>query len=205
MGTPVVTAKKNPFDAIAKKAPVSGKKASKVQAKVTDEIKAQVDQFVSIKGQIDALAAKKDQCQEKIISHVRPQQDDLAYAGEFTKSLSVPGNICELTYVTTDRFSLPKEEEAQEAVRELFGEHFNECFSTKRTIILKESVQEDVVFMDKLTKALKAAGREFEDTFDVTDSLVQKSDLDQKQYRFLPKEKLETFRSLAKQYSPSLK
>lgn len=201
----VVTSKKNPFDAIAKKAPVTGKKSSKVQAKVTDEIKAQVDQFVSIKGQIDALAAKKDQCQDKIISHVRPQQDELAYKGEFTKSLSVPGNIGELTYVTTDRFSMPKEEEAQGALKELFGEHFEECFKTKRTIVLKDEVQEDAVFMDKLIKAVKAAGREFSDTFDVTDSLVQKPDLDQKQYQFLPKEKLETFRSLAKPYSPSLK
>ena len=201
----IVTAKKNPFDAIAKKAPATGKKPSKVQANVTDDIKAQVDQFVSIKGQIDSLSAKKEQCQDKIISHVRPQQDDLAYNGEFTKSLSVPGNIGELTYVTTDRFSLPKEEEAQQALKDLFGEHFDECFKTKRTIVLKETVQEDEVFMDKLIKAVKAAGRDFADTFDVTDSLVQKPDLDQKQYQFISKDKLETFRSLAKQYSPSLK
>ena len=90
-------------------------------------------------------------------------------------------------------------------MKDLFGEHFDECFKTKRTIVLKETVQEDEVFMEKLIKAVKAAGREFADTFDVTDSLVQKPDLDQKQYQFISKDKLETFRSLAKQYSPSLK
>lgn len=194
----------NMFDSIAKKAAPT-KKTTKIAASVTDAIKSAVDQFISLNGQIDAISATLAQHKDDIITHVRKQQDELGYKGEYNKSFTVAGNVGELTYTTKDQFSVPKEDAEQDALRELLGEKFTECFQTVRTITIKADIQSNEAFMKKLMEAVRASGKEFGDIFTVTDKLVATSGLDANQYVHVPSSKLEMFRALAKQYSPTLK
>jgi phage host-nuclease inhibitor protein Gam len=204
--TKIVSAPADPFAAIAKSAPVTAtKKATKPTAEVSDEIKNSVDLFLDHKSEIKRLEAEMAQHETAIIEAVRPQQDDLARGGKFTKSMEVPGNTGALTYVTSDRFSAVKDPDALEDLKKLLGViTFDDWFETKRTITLKKEAQEDQDFIKRLVKAVADAGMNMGDAFDVVDVTVAKADLDQKQYG-LKKEDLEVFRTLCRQNKPALK
>jgi hypothetical protein len=204
--TKIVSAPVDPFASIAKSAPVStAKKSTKPTADVTDAIKNQVDLFLDHKAEITRLEAEMATAESDIIGHVRPQQDDLARDGKFTKSLAVPGNTGSLTYVTSDKFSAVKDPDALDALKKLLGVvTFDEWFLTKRTITLKKEAQEDQDFIKKLVKAVADAGMNMGDAFDVVDVVIAKPDLDQKQYGLKP-EDLDTFRTLCRQNNPALK
>lgn len=197
-------AKSNPFDAIAKPKSAAAAKTSKIAAVVTDAVKAAVDAFIRIKAEVARLEAEQKDHAETIRDSVRPQQDKLAYSGTYSKSFEVAGTAGNVLYTTTDRFSVPKEEDAQEALKTLLGNKFDEFFENKRTIVFKNTAAENKVLMTKIEKALTAAGLTFADVFEVTDALAAKPDLDRKQYE-LNEAKLAEFRTLCKQYSASIK
>lgn len=195
----------DPFSEIAKPAAPTTKKSSKLTAKVNDTIKSAVDKLVSTKATLTSLEAEKADLEEKIINHVRPQQDDNARKGDFSKSYLVEGNSSNVTYVTSDRFSVPKTEEELDALKRLLGQdRFNAWFEKKRTIKLKESASTNQTFITALRSALDTAGLSFADSFEVTDITVAKSDLDMKQYE-LGENVLEQFRTLCRQNKPALK
>jgi len=202
--TQIVSA--DPFAAIAKPAaPVATKKSTKPTANVTDEIKASVDLFITHKAEVKRLEAEMANHETAIIEHVRPQQDDNARSGTFSKSYEVPGNSGALTYVTSDRFSVTKDAPAVEQLKKLLGNaRFEEWFETRRTITLKKEMQENQVFIQKLVKAVADAGMNLGDAFDVVDTLAAKPDLDQKQYSLKPAQ-LDEFRTLVRQNKPALK
>jgi hypothetical protein len=203
--TQIVSA--DPFAAIAKKAPTTTakSKSTKPTADVTDAIKNSVDLVINHKAEIKRLEAELTNHETDIINHVRPQQDDNARAGAFSKSYEVPGNAGALTYVTSDWFSCPKDDQAITALKSLLGTaRFDEWFETKRTITLKKEMQENQVFIQKLVQAVSNAGMTLGDAFDVVDALVAKPDLDQKQYALKPAQ-LDEFRTLVRQNKPALK
>ena len=196
----------NPFDAIAVAAPkTSASKATKIAAVVDDKIKTAVDVVIKSKAAIKAIEQQLAEAETTVIAHVRPQQDKLARSGNYSKSFAVQGVSGEITYVTSDRFSVPKEPEAQEQIKTLLGkDKFEEYFETVRTISLKPSVQENGEFIQKLAKVVADAGMNLVDAFDVVDVLKAKPDLDRKQYD-LPERKLDEFRTLVRQSKPALK
>jgi hypothetical protein len=202
--TQIVSA--DPFAAIASTAPVTKtKKSSMPTAEVTNPVKNSVDLVVSHKAEICRLEAELATHEVNIIDHVRPQQDEAARAGNYSKSFRVPGNTGALTYVTSDRFSAPKDTAIIEQLKQLIGmTRFEEWFETKRTIKLKPDAQADQTFIQKLVKVVSDAGMNLGDAFEVTDALVTKDGLDEKQFE-LPPTKLEEFRTLCRQAKPALK
>lgn len=193
------------FDAIAKPKAEAKAKSSKIAATVTDAIKSAVDGFIRIKAQLAALEAEKVDYATAIIDHVRPQQDRLAYTGQYSKSFSVAGTTGEVLYTATDRFSVPKGEAEQEALAACVGnKFFEEHYETRRQVVVKPSATENKELMAKWRKAIEAAGLDFGDVFEVTDTLVAKPDLDVAQYELKP-DKLAEFRTLCKQYTPGVK
>lgn len=132
------------------------------------------------------------------------QQDSLAYKGTFTKSMSVAGVNSEVTYVTSDRFSVPQDEEVLKELKKLVGAKFDDLFETKRNIAIKAEVISNEVLLNKIAKACESAGLSIAEIFDVGDKVVGKDGLDEKQYQLTP-EKLEVFRSLVRQNKPALK
>jgi hypothetical protein len=196
----------DPFAAIASSAPATKtKKSSMPTADVTNTVKNSVDLVVSHKAEISRLEAELATHEVTIIDHVRPQQDTAARAGNYSKSFKVPGNTGALTYVTSDRFSAPKDAAVIEQLKQLIGTvRFDEWFESKRTIKLKPEATTDQTFIQKLVKVVADAGMSLGDAFEVTDTLVTKDGLDEKQFKLAPT-KLEEFRTLCRQAKPALK
>ena len=95
--------------------------------------------------------------------------------------------------------------EELEALKLLLGsERFNNWFDKKRIIKLKEAVSNNVAFISALKTAIESAGLSFKDSFEVTDIVVAKPDMDMKQYE-LGEKVLEQFRTLCRQNKPALK
>jgi hypothetical protein len=181
---------------------------AEVTAETTDEIKGQVDQFVINKAAMKKLEAQQAAIEEAIIGHVRPQQDEVAYCGNFTKSMVVPGKDSQVKYVTMDRFSVPQEAEALEEVKKLVGKKYTDMFETVQAISIKKEIlngsKESDATLNKIATACEKAGLDIATIFDRTEKVVGKDDLDKKQYELKPKE-LEIFRTLVRQAKPSLR
>ena len=193
------------FDSIAKKpAEIKTATSSKLAATVTPIIAGYVDKFVDNKAAIKRLEAEQKDVETEIIAHVRAQQDAKAYDGQFSKSFLVPGNSSEVTYVTSDRFSVPQEEETLAELKKLMGKKYDEFFDVKRTITMKKGVVDNEKLLDKIASACEKAGMSIGEIFDVGDKVIAKDDLDRKQYD-LPKTKLEMWRALVRQNKPALK
>jgi hypothetical protein len=196
----------NAFDKIAKPKAPAKKASTKIVADVSDDIKGKVDLVLHHKANIKQLEAEQLEAETAIIEHVRPQQDAQAYAGNFSKSFDVTGNTGNLLYNTADSFSVPKDDAAIEAIKDLLGKKFDDVLETKRVITLKAIAADNKELMDKVIAGIQAAGMELGDVFDVTDTYVTKPDLDRKQYDLFPKQPaLENFRTLVKQRKASLK
>ncbi len=194
------------FDKIAKKSETpSSKKTSVVAAVVTKTIAKAVDEFVIINTTIKSAEADKKVLETQIIDYLRQQQDKLAYAGQFTKSMSAAGldEKSRVTFVTTDRFTIPQDDASLTEIKRVTGAAYEDMFETKRTITMKE-VLENETLLNKIAAVCAKAGMVLSEVFEVGDKVVAKSGLDEKQYN-LSSEKLDIFRTLVKQYKPALK
>ena len=182
---------------------------AEVTADTTDEIKGQVDQFVINKALIKKLESQQASIEEAIIGHVRPQQDEVAYCGNFTKSMVVPGKDSQVKYVTMDRFSVPQEAEALEEVKKLVGKKYTDMFETVQAISIKKEIlngsKESDATLNKIAAACEKAGLDIATIFDRTEKVIGKDDLDKKQYEVLKPKELEIFRTLVRQAKPSLR
>ena len=180
------------------------KTKAKAVAEVTEEIKTKVDKYVDNKASIKQLEADQLQIEETIIGHVRPQQDEMAFCGSFTKSMKVPGHNYEVTYGTMDKFSVPQDEEALAAIKGIVKDKYPTMFETKEVYKIKEEVSKDDKKMNALAAACEKAGIVIADYFDRVEKVVAKDDLDVKQYE-LGANNLAIFRTLVRQAKPSLK
>ena len=195
----------NPFDAIAK--PVTTKKAAsnKIAAEVNEEISNAVDLIIARKAEIKRLEAELDDSSDKVRDHVFKQQAGHARKGNYSKTFDVKGNVGNLTYVASDRWTLPKEAELQEALKKFLGDkRFDEWFEIRRTITLNEAVSGNSELISKIQKVLEAAGLSLADAYTVVDTLKTKKDLDENQFE-LDDKQLTQFRTICKQYKAGLK
>jgi hypothetical protein len=200
------TATINPFDLIAKPStPAAAKKSDKVLADVTPDIMGKVDICISNKATIKRLEAEYAEAEIEVIDFVRPQQDKLAYDGQFTKSLLVKGNTGNLLYNTSDKFSAISDPAQKDAIKELLGKNYDNAFKNKRTVSILEKAQENTTFVTKLIALINELGMDMSETLQVTDSIIAKDDLDRNVYTFVKPKDLPTFRSLVKQCKPALK
>lgn len=189
----------------AKTGPAASKSASNhKEASVTDDVRAAVDKLVKAKAALKIAEADEKEAEELIIGHVKPQVDQLAYGGDFVKSLIVTGNTASALYTQSDRFSVPQDEEGIDRVRDLTGELFDEMFEVKTVLSVKPDVIGSEEKLGKLVKALEKAGIDPSEYFDNIQRLTAKDGLDQKQYK-LPASKLEDFRRDVRPAKPSVK
>ena len=193
------------FDKIAKpKDKVTTTKSSKKVASVTPNVKVAVDQVIKCKAGIAKLKAEQEEFEGTIIDHVRPQQDNDARDGNFSKTYLVEGHEGNLSYNTADSFSVPQDEDSQEALRDMLGDKYDTWFKTKRVISLKEGIEKNEKLIDQIFEVITKAGLDPSDVFNAVDTVVAADDLDRKQYD-LNQERLEVFRSIVKQRKAALK
>jgi hypothetical protein len=192
--------KKNAFAALGKKSKAKKKESTvKVSVETDEKTKELIDEFCTKKAKIAKLEQEQESASVKIIDFVRPRHDKLARSGEFTKSVIAEGNKSRLTFVTADKFVVPQDEETQEELRKFLGDRFDNFFETDETIKIKSSVD-----LEKLAEQLEKAGIDIAEIFEKDSKLVTKKGLDQKQFQ-LSEEDLTVFRTLVRQYKPSLK
>jgi hypothetical protein len=109
-----------------------------------------------------------------------------------------------VTYTTVDKFSAVKSEVVDD-LKACIGEaKFNEWFEKRRTVTLVKGALANATLVGKLMKAIEASGMSIGEVFNVVDTTVAKSGLDEKQFG-LAQERLQVFRSLVKQNKASLK
>jgi hypothetical protein len=194
----------NGFDKIAKKAEPKGKKATKIAATVTKDVKTSVDEYISINAKIKGLESDLAIKGDAIITHVLPQQEEAARAGNFSKSFEVSGEKGVLTMTLSDSFSVPQDEESLAALKTLLKKKYDEYFSISRVASFNADVLKDDALTKKIIGALEKAGLSVGDIITVTDKVVTKDDIDRKQFDLSP-EDLAVFRTLVKQKKASLK
>ena len=195
----------NAFDKIAKKSDgTKSKTSTKIAATVNDEVKNAVDLVITHKAEIARLTAEQAEKELVIIEHVRPQQDENGFKGIFSKSFTVEGNNGELTYTTSDKWSVPQDEAVHTEIKKVTGKLFDNMFETKRSITMTDSALKDETMLNKIAKACEKAGLPIGELFEVTDKLITKKGLDENVYQ-LPPEKLEILRTLIKQNKPGLR
>jgi len=186
-------------------APTSSKKSSKLTANVSDEMKDDVDLIIQLKARIKADSAALGEKESGVIEAVRAQQDERAFAGEFSKSFEVAGNTGSLTYVTSDRFSVPQGEEELSALRQLIGtEKYANLFKEKTTLSIRGPVLSNETLLDQILTACETAGLDLNNIFEKVVKVEATDSLDEKQYS-LGVAKLPQFRTLVRQNKPALK
>lgn len=166
-----------------------------------------MDKVIASKATIKQLKAAQENDEAVIIDHVRPQQETYARDGNFSKSLLVGGTDEKrnLTYVTSDKFSIPKSKEIYDEMKSTIGQKkFDELFEMERTIQISEEMQKNTKFISDIIALAKKAGVSTADAFVVTDTLIAKPGMDEKQFS-LPREKLVTLLTLIRQNKPALK
>jgi hypothetical protein len=194
------------FGKLAKTVVTKPKKSDKVIASVSEQAQTNIDTFVENKAKIAQLTGENKTLEEIVIEEVYEQQRTMAIdSGEYVKTFSVPGKTATVTYVTTDRFSVPQDAEVLAEVKKLIGaQKFNAFFITRQTISLKENVVKDEDLLNKISDACEKAGLPIADIFDVTEKTFACDGLDEKQFQ-IPVEKLPEFRAMVKQTKASLR
>jgi hypothetical protein len=116
-----------------------------------------------------------------------------------------------VTYSTADVFSVTALNDPisgpglQETLKNLIGdEKYEEWFKMKRTITLKDAVNQNPDTLAKLVAAIQKAGLDLAEMFTVTDALVHCDDLDRKQYE-LDDQTLTEFRALCPPRAAAIK
>ena len=189
----------------------STKKSSKIAAVLSQDLKVAVDEVIVLKAQIKAAEATLGDREGALIEAVRPQQDDKAFNGLFSKSFllegvaNAEGNAASLSYVTADKFSVPQEPEQLEAIKGCVGaQKYAEFFVEEPTVLIRAEVINNDSIMTSLLNAAEAAGLDINSIFDQRIKVKAKEGLDEKQYTLTPA-KLAQFRTLVRQNKPSLR
>ena len=183
----------------------SAKKTPKLAAVVNDAIKAAVDEVIQLKARIKADEAALAEKEVLIIEHVRAQQDEKAFAGQFSKSFEVAGNTGTLLYNTSDKFSVPQAVEAQAAIKALTGTMYEKFFRKFPHLAIKDAILNDDAMMERIFAACESASLDLNAIFEKTEKVVAVDGLDEKQYKLRTASKLAQFRALVRQNKPALK
>ena len=174
---------------------------------VSKVVAKSIDDFVAIKAQIVSATADLANLEIGIIAHLQELQDKMAYEGDFEGSLRAEGLIKEIiiTYVTSDKFTVPQDEASLAELKRLLGKTYDDLFEIKRVVTMKKEALKNEDLLNKIVAVCEKSGMALNEAFEVGDKVVAKKGLNQKQYSVIPKDKLPIFRTLVKQNKAALK
>lgn len=168
--------------------------------KLTDRLKEMVDQHKAAKKKKKEAEAVISQTGAELIKHTRKTQDADGFGGDFHNSYELPGNDGSLKFVSTNRFSINPDDEAQ--IREILGLNFDDLIEEKHSVSLRPEIFEDENLQQEL---MNAVGDRFSQFFETKKSLVVKDDYDRKVYQAVDEKTLEILRTFVKQFKPALR
>lgn len=191
---------------LAGKAPKksTAKKTEKIAATTSDKGKRAVDTHIKNKAKIKQLTAELKDADSTILDEVMPQYVEKGRNGEFTKTLEVQGNDGSVDVVTSDSFSVSQDEDVQTEIKETIGEEtYQDFFEEKTGYRIADSAPDELI--DALVDAAQEKGLDVSSLFVAETKIVAKPGLDRKVLTKLTPEQYETFISLCKQRTPSIK
>jgi len=140
-----------------------------------------------------------------VIGACQERQDNDAFAGNFVGSYDVSNKKGEsIKFVTTDSFSVPQDEDSRKAIEKVVGKvKFEKIFEETSCVMLKGEVFKDEALQKEF---LAIVGKDnFSKFFVNVKKLKTKKGLKEKLHNYFDEEKLEDFRALVSQNTPSLK
>jgi len=197
--------KMSAFANAIKKAEVDTKKVTKksnmpVIADSPDEVKVAVDNVNSAKAELKAAKAKLAKNETVVIDHVRPIQDSNAFNHNHSKSYEVEGVEGSVKYVTSNKFSVSGDDEAN--LTELLGaDGFEKRFEKSESLSVKADIFKDD---EKQSLLMELMGDHFHEFFEYKSVLKVKTDFDKMQFE-LDEEKLADLRVFTQQAKAALK
>ena len=191
------------FDAIAKSKQTAAKTSGIPTIKLSVELAKNVDTLITTKAQIAALEANKAAAEERLNDVVSVDQEQDARKGNFSKSYYLHGTTdTKITYTKTDKFSAVDSDIIPDLKTLIGDEKYDLWFEKKRNIKFLAAENKDL--MAKIMAAITAAGLSLAEVFEVTDTIVAKPGLDEKQFELSPVA-LAKFKVLVKQNKASFK
>jgi len=191
-------------EALKKAATTEPKKAKKANmptiVDAPPDIKVAVDEYQEAKATFKMAEATLNHNGEIIQDFVRQVQDTTGFAGRYQGSYAVMGNIHQAKVIYANKFSINSEDEGELVA--ILGENFDALIEKKFSVKLKAAVFEDEALQAEL---MELVGERFGDFFETTVSLGACDDFSQLIYQAVQPEQMDTLRTFARQYKPSIR
>jgi hypothetical protein len=177
-----------------------GKKPSMPILEATPEVKQAVDDYQEAKTTCKMAEAAMSHAGEILMDFVRQAQDQDGFAGRFHGSYAVMGVKHQAKVVFANKYSINSEDEGELAA--ILGENFDNLIEKKFSVKLKEQVFTDEALQAEL---MELVGERFADFFETTVSLGVCDNFNQLIYQVVAPEQMESLRTFARQYKPSIR
>lgn len=186
-------------NATSEKKTKAKKKTMPILDNASAEVKDAVDHYVKHKKLMKEHKADMEQASDVIIEFGEEHQDKEGFNGNFRKSYKVQGNKEEVSFVSSNRYSLDSSDE--ETLRALVDGKFEELFEEVFDVELRPEVLQD----EKLqAEFMELVGEQFGKFFVTRKTLKVADEFDKNVYK-LNKKKVANLRAYVKQYKPSLR
>ncbi len=129
-----------------------------------EEVKAAVDAVVQAKKAMKEAKATLETKEVEVLDYMMPIYEEDGFGSNFQKSYYVQGVNEKVTFVTSDKFSAPKDEEIP-ALMEALGDKFDQFIKKDTNLVVRPEIFTDKVLQQKLMAAVKASGAAFGDFF----------------------------------------
>jgi len=172
-------------------------------------LSAAVDEIVKQKKAEKEAKAARETKEAELIDFVLPIYNEDGFGGNFHKSYYVKGEKETVTFVTSDRFSAPRDEEIAE-LTEVLGDRFSDVIGKEVELKIRPEIFNSKILQKELMDLMPKGedGRVdkevFAKFFAATTTWSVTEGFDQKRFS-LPKKTFEKVMNILKQSKPSIK
>lgn len=180
--------------------PANGKKNGIRTLTPTERLRTVVDELVEWKKTKKEAEAEISTREINLIDYTQPIQEEDGFKGDYQKSYYLSGMKETVTFVTSDKFTSPTEDDIP-ILQDALGDRFAEFLKKETTISLKAGILENPVMMAELQKLI---GSEFPKFFEAKQRWTVAEGVDKKRFS-LPKRIYDKLMAAIKQAKPALK
>lgn len=190
-------------DSAVKASDSKKKKSSNPSINLPEIVSKNLKEFLKQKTAMKSAENSMRQEEAVIIAHCQKIRDEKAFQGDVHSTYDVFGNNQSVKFIVTDKFSVDQSDEVLNALREAFGDKFDQVLEKKIEVKLKEEVFENEELKNELVQLI---GQHFTKFFITETKWIAKKGLNDKLHSIAgTQEKLEEIRGLLPQAKPMLK
>jgi hypothetical protein len=180
--------------------PANGKKNGIRTLTPNEKLRTVVDELVGWKKTKKEAEAEITTREVNLIDYVQPIQEEDGFKSDYQKSYYLAGMNETVTFVSSDRFTAPTEDDIP-GLQDSLGDRFNEFLKKETTISLKSGILDNPVLMTELKGLI---GNEFPKFFEAKQKWIVADGFDAKRFT-LPKRIYDKISAVVKQSKPALK